>query len=456
MKYTLLLCMLLFYSCTYSDNFYQQAQEAFDYIARDEFEKAFSQLSGLLIRAPHSVFINYNMAYLLRYLDQPQEAIFYYRKALEYCKEHDIICQAHLGLAKSLLSVGNFSQGWHEFEWRYVDPGNYKKNTVYNTKPKDFTDKKVFIRAEWGLGDSMQWIRFIKLIKKQKPKKIFVQAFKPLIPLFSRCEYIDQVIEKGMEPEEFDISVPLMSLPYIFDITLENIPTDIPYLQADEHLITYWREYLASDTNLRVGLCWCSKPIAHLEDHKYTKRSIPLNQFAPLAEIDGVSFYSLQKVYGEKEVHDLPEHFIVHTFGPDFDERHGAFMDTAAVIENLDLVITADTSIVHLAGALGKPVWVLLPFCAEWRWLKHRTDTPWYPTIMRLFRSTNIQKWEPVIAQVKEELTHVARLKQLRKAPYNHAAYFTYMHELEQTHQTEKLVELYHDITIHEPQNIMI
>jgi len=454
MKHFLLALTLLFSSCTYSNDFHQCAQEIFNHIAHDEFETARSLLSDLLVQVPQSIFINYNMAYLLRYLDRSQEAIIYYRKTLEWCHDISIIAQAHLGLAKSLLSIGNFSEGWREFEWRYVDPDNVIRNKVYNTQPKDFKDKIVFIRAEWGLGDSMQWIRFIKLIKEQKPKKILVQTFKPLIPLFSRCDYIDQIIEKGMEPKQFDIQIPLMSLPYIFNITLDTLPTDIPYLQADEDLVTYWREYLKSDTNLRIGLCWHSKPIAHLEDHKYTKRSIPLNLFAPLAEVEGISFYSLQKVYGEKELDNLPEGFIVHSFGPDFDERHGAFMDTAAVIENLDLVITADTSIVHLAGALGKPVWVLLPFCAEWRWLKHRTDTPWYPTI-RLFRSTKIQQWKPVIKEVKKELAHLVHLKQLHEASYDHAAYFAYAHELKQTHQTEKLAELYHDITIHEPHNIL-
>ena len=260
--------------------------------------------------------------------------------------------------------------------------------------------------CEWGLGDMMQFIRYARLIKSYGAT-ITVQTFKPLIPLFKLCPFLDDIISFDDYQPFATIRIPMLSLPMIFDTTLQTIPTDIPYLQADKQLTQQWQQTLANDKNFKIGICWHAKPI-YLEDHKHTRRSIPLTDFIPLSFVPGISFYNLQKIHGTDELNDLPYYFKVHDFGDALDTQNGNFMDSAALIKNLDLVISADTSIVHLAGALGVPTWVALPYTAEWRWLQNRSDTPWYPTV-QLFRQTIPGDWSTVIQEIKDKLQATVR-----------------------------------------------
>ena len=194
--------------------------------------------------------------------------------------------------------------------------------------------------------------------------------------------------------------------------TTADIPAKIPYIYADNVLTKEWKEKLSGDNNVKVGLCWTgvtSLGENYILDYTKVKRSIPLKKLAPLADSGNVSFYSLQI---SEDLNTGSDRFIIHDFGLDFDKRHGAFMDTAAVMKNLDVVITTDTSIVHLAGALGIKTWLLLPFSAEWRWLIDRVDSPWYPTA-RLFRQPKIGDWDSVVQDVKNELKKVAKHKKV-------------------------------------------
>ncbi|MDR3550798.1 MAG: glycosyltransferase family 9 protein, partial [Candidatus Babeliales bacterium] len=272
--------------------------------------------------------------------------------------------------------------------------------------------KRVLIRAEWGLGDMIQFMRYAKILK-HAGATVILQAFDPLLQLFKRCDFLDGVIGQHDSIPPVDIHIPLLSLPLICGTILETIPADIPYIFADPILIDYWHEKLKSDENLKVGICWHSKPI-YIEDHMFTRRSIALEEFIPLA-LEHVSFYSLQKEFGTDEIQKIASSpLAVATFDDDFDVSHGRFSDTAAVIMNMDLVITADTSIVHVAGALGKQVWVLLPYAAEWRWLPshpkyaHSSSTPWYPN-MRLFRQTTPGDWTAVIHEVRQALIKLVK-----------------------------------------------
>jgi len=361
----------------------------------------------LTINPKHSIAL-YNMAFLLSRLNCHEQALEYYKR--------DIACRPdngvnRLGLAKSYLAIGNFEKGWPAFEYRFFNTKKYHDSFGHHLLvPNDFAGKRVLLHAEWGLGDTMQFVRYAKLIKNYGGT-VILQTFKPLVKLLSRCDYIETIIDTSEFAPPVDLHVPLLSLPMIFKTRLETIPTDIPYIEADPDLVTYWQEQLASDNNFKIGICWHAKPI-FLEDYTTTRRSIPLRYFAPLAHCKKVTLYSLQKIYGLKELEELNEldKFALHTFDDNFDNINGRFMDTAAVIKNCDLIITADTSIVHLAGALGAPVWVILPYTAEWRWLHDRTDSPWYAN-MRLFRQKEPGNWQQVMQEVVTALQEKLRDK---------------------------------------------
>jgi hypothetical protein len=188
--------------------------------------------------------------------------------------------------------------------------------------------------------------------------------------------------------------VPLLSLPGIFDATLETIPAEVPYLHADSRKVACWRDRLAGE-DLKVGLVWAGRP-GHKNDRN---RSCALELFSPLAKIPGMKLYGLQKGEAAAQVEGLSKEIVVTNLGEEFED----FTDTAGAIENMDLVISVDTSVAHLVGAMGKPVWVLLPFAPDWRWLLDREDSPWYPT-MRLFRQRKQGDWDDVFRRVAEEL----------------------------------------------------
>jgi hypothetical protein len=316
--------------------------------------------------------------------------------------------KTHLAISQAYLALGNYNEGWYHYEWRWLIP------QAFNKKFKDFmmsnqslAEKKIFLIGEHGLGDTIQFIRYAQHLKKQGAT-IIVAAQKPLMQLLSLCPYIDQVIPQGLEPLNSDEQAMLMSLPWILGEKLTNIPATIPYLRADPTLIQLWATKIAYDKNLKIGICWQAD--VHKDSNNSTvqldaqKKSIPLAYLATLAKIPKISLYSLQKVNGLEQLNATPDAQHIKIFTDDFDESQGRFMDTAALICNLDLIITIDTSIAHLAGALGKPVLLLLPYNADWRWLTNDVcDTPWYPT-MQLFRQSAPNNWTGVINQVEKKV----------------------------------------------------
>jgi len=340
----------------------------------------------------------HNIGHVYRLLGQPIKSIKAYEKALSIDPENEY---TNFGLSKAYLAAGKFKKGWKKFEYRYKDIKKFKQKKI---DPKNLNGKTVVILSEWGLGDTMQFIRYAKLIKSNGAT-VICESPKPLIPLFSQCKYIDRVVPRGCQQlPPHDIKIPILSLPLIFNTTVETIPAPIPYLYAKPELIKFWKNKIKNDKNFKVGICWQSKPGIFLEEQPRTKRSICLEKFAPLSKIDGVSFYSLQQVNGLNQLHNLPQEFEVIHFDGNFDKSNGRFMDTAAIIKNLDLIISVDTSIVHLAGALGKEVWILIPHTAEWRWMFKRNDSPWYPK-SRLFRQSKPGDWKSVIENIKNNLS---------------------------------------------------
>jgi hypothetical protein len=213
----------------------------------------------------------------------------------------------------------------------------------------------------------------------------------------------------------FDVHAPLVSLPAILHTTQQTVPADIPYLFADPQLVEQWRQKLAPDKNFKVGICWQGNPnySTHFLRVAVAAKSCSAAKFAPLAYVPGVTLYSLQRETGvEQLARGIP--FPLVTFGPEFDRDNGRFMDTAALMQNLDLIITIDTSIAHLAAGLGKPVWILIPNPPDWRWMRDRTDSPWYPN-MRLFRQTTALDWDSVIQTVADQLRYYIELQGLSR-----------------------------------------
>ena len=310
---------------------------------------------------------------------------------------------AHYNRGLVLLMRGEFEEGWKEYGWRFKSAEIYGDIGCRNTdipqwdgSPLD--GRTVLVMSEQGVGDHIQFVRYIPLIKASGGRVIY-ECSRSLIRLFENFKGIDVLSESPYDPpggERPDVCISLLSLPAVFGTTIDTIPADIPYLSVDQYAAGQWKHRIKSDA-FKVGLVWAGNP-AHRNDRN---RSCRLRDFEPLLGIRGIEFFSLQKgvtCMDEDKASTASLHLA------DTAEYLGDFYDTAAVIENLDLVISVDTAVAHLAGALGKPVWTLLPFVPDWRWMLRREDTPWYPT-MRLFRQERHGDWGSVMKKIVSELT---------------------------------------------------
>jgi Flp pilus assembly protein TadD len=319
---------------------------------------------------------------------------------------------AHLNRAVTWLRMGRFELGWHEFEWRRLcDAYRMAPLPAPLWDGSPLSDRCLLLHCEQGLGDTIQFMRYAPLVK-QRCGSLIVQCQPGLAPLLSRCPGIDRLIVRGDALPEYHVQSPLMSLPDTLGTTLATIPADVPYLFADAALAETWRQRLAEHAGFKVGIGWQGNP-KYVADRL---RSIPLRHFAPLARVPGVKLFGLQKGAGWDQIATVPTDCAVVDFGPDFDSANGTFMDTAAVMRNLDLVITSDTAIAHLAGALGVPVWVALGHSCDWRWLEEREDSPWYPT-MRLFRQARLGDWDELFKRIAVELAAVVAGQRSALAP---------------------------------------
>jgi hypothetical protein len=303
-------------------------------------------------------------------------------------------------LALAWLLMGNFEQGWREYEWRWKcedwPPAMASlAPPFWDGSPVE--GKTILLHPEQGLGDILQFIRYAALAK-QRGANVLVGCPRQLYKLLRGCRGIDQLILDVPLPA-FHAHAPLLSLPKIFGTTLATVPATVPYLFADAELTAHWRQELNRFAAFKIGISWQGNP-------KYRGdafRSIPLVNFEPLARLVGVRLFSLQKGPGIEQLGTVANRFPVTDLGTNLDEAAGAFTDTAAIMKNLDLVVTSDTALAHLAGALGVPVWVGLPKVANWRWLLDREDSPWYPT-MRLFRQEEHGNWQQVFERMASEV----------------------------------------------------
>jgi len=296
------------------------------------------------------------------------------------------------------LSLGDFETGWKEYEWRWKLSGNAMPPF---TQPlwdgSSLAGRTIFLHAEQGLGDTLQFVRYATLLKRSGAR-VILRCPKSLFSLLKDFNGADVVIDRGT-PARFDVHAPLMSLPGICRTRLDNIPAEVPYLSADAALVATWRRELSHIDGFRVGIAWQGTP----SNDKDKPRSTSLSRFAPLALIPGVRLINLQKGLGSEQIAAERARISLVDFGERLDAQ-AAFIDTAALMMNLDLVITVDTAIAHLAGALGVPVWIPLSFSPDWRWMQVRRDSPWYPAA-RLFRQPAMGDYETVFAEMAAALT---------------------------------------------------
>ncbi|HYV39949.1 MAG TPA: tetratricopeptide repeat protein [Gemmataceae bacterium] len=345
---------------------------------------------------PDHVDAHYNLAIGLAKHGHFDEAKVHYDQALRYKPDY---AEAHWNRAVLVLLQGDFVHGWPGYEWRWMQAG--VKPRLFSQPLWDGSDlrgKTILLHAEQGFGDTIQFVRYAPLVKA-RGGRVIVECQPRLTRLLASAAGIDQLVPLGPPLPKFNVQAPLLSLPGIFQTTLATIPADVPYLQADAGLVEHWAKKLSSVQGFKVGIAWQGSPTFRDDG----QRSLPLAKFERLAQIDGVRLISLQKGPGAEHLTTVADKFPVVDLGPDFDEAHGGFMDTAAVMKNLDLVISSDTAVPHLAGSLGVPVWIGMQYVPDWRWLLKREDSPWYPT-MRLFRQTRYGQWDDVFERLAEAL----------------------------------------------------
>jgi tetratricopeptide (TPR) repeat protein len=354
---------------------------------------------------PVDAHANSNLANAFRNLGRFDEALASYARALELNDEY---ATAHCSRAMLRLMLGDFENGWPEYEWRWKTRQALKRDfSAPRWDGNPLGTKTILLYDEQGFGDTFQFVRFASLVKEQNPAAtVILECQRPLVGALAGCLGVDQIIPRGEALPSINFQTPLLTLPAILGTSLRTIPASVPYLSADPALVTVWRERLRLPTGLRIGINWHGRP----GTQGFSRRNLPLRHFALLAAVPGVHLVSLQIGEGREQLPvAINGGLCIADLGDDFDTIRGPFVDTAAVMLNLDLIISSDTSIPHLAGALGVPVWVALPLIADWRWLLDRQDSPWYPT-MRLFRQEVAGDWQHVIADMAAELHQLVKL----------------------------------------------
>jgi len=362
--------------------------------ALDRLDEALASADRALALDPGAIEALTNRAGALQELRRFDEALGSYDRAVALAPDN---IDAQINRALLLLLTGDLAHGWPAYEWRRK-LASWDASTFAQPEwsGEDIAGKRLLLHAEQGFGDTIQFARYAALAAARGAAVILaVQA--SLAPLFGALPGIT-VVAKGDPLPPFDLQCPLLSLPRLFGTTLATIPGGVPYVAAPPDRIAAWAPRLPRD-GLRVGLAWSGHP-ANTKDHE---RSIPFAQLAPLLGVAGTRFVSLQKDVRAADADALAQSGNIVDLRADLRD----FADTAAIVAQLDLVITVDTAVAHLAGAMGKPVWMLLPRTPDFRWLIDRDTSPWYPSA-RLFRKAGMERWDAVIARVAAQLAGLA------------------------------------------------
>jgi tetratricopeptide (TPR) repeat protein len=363
--------------------------------ALDSYDRA------LAVQVGRAEVVN-NRGATLHEMNRHDEALLDYERAAALQPD---FADARYNGALCRLALGDYHRGWQEHEWRW-------QSTVLKHAKRSFPQplwlgadqiegKSILLHDEQGLGDTIQFCRYAPLVS-ERGARVVLQVQKPLLELM-RSLHGDITVGVRDDPlPHVDLHCPLLSLPLAFATEVQTIPSLLPYLSANPAKVRFWRERLGAQSKPRVGVAWAGNPRKELPgaSHIDAQRSLVFAQLAPLLHLNGCQFYSLQK--GDDAVQQMRAHPLRQAM-TDWTDELFDFADTAALIENLDLVISVDTSVAHLAGALGKPVWLLNRYNTCWRWLLDREDSPWYPTL-RQFRQDASRGWDPVIGRVAAAL----------------------------------------------------
>lgn len=362
------------------------------------FAEAEASMRRALLLQPNYAEAYFNLGFLYYVQQRPASLIEEcYQKAIALAPD---LAQAHVNLSHCLLRRGAFAAGWAEQEWRWrwkEFPSPRRNFTQPQWKGEPVEGARILLHAEQGFGDTIQFLRYVPMVAR-RGARIILEVHPELRSLVARSADGIEVISRGDRLPEFDWQCPLLSLPLVFGTELESIPAVIPYLRADMEAPSWLQKERATD--LHIGLVWAGGAINVID----RERSLSIAALGALWQVKGVSFYSLQRGPVSPEAESSP--FPFAGIGP----QTGDFAATAAAVSHLDLIVSVDTSVAHLAGALGKPVWILLPVRSDWRWLIDRNDSPWYPTA-RLFRQEVEGEWGAVIASVAAELSRLVEVK---------------------------------------------
>ena len=355
-------------------------------------DEAAAICEGILAAQPDKIEVLNNLGDIYQALARLDEARVCFEKVLTLAPDHP---EGHHNLAVLLLLAGDFEQGWKHYEWRWLakefpsERRNFPE-PLWTGEPLD--GKTILLYVEQGLGDALQFVRYAPLVKA-RGGRVIVECPKVLKRLFETAPGVEQVIARGDDLPHFDVQCPFLSLPGLLSPNEGAIPLDIPYLSVTAKDKETWSKLLAEDAGFKIGLVWAGSP-THTNDRE---RSVPLSRFAPLSKISGCSLYNLQIGDAASQLQDIDWPMR------DLTAEIGDYADTAALVTALDLVITVDTSVAHVAGALGKDVWVLLPYAPDWRWQMERTDSPWYPS-MTLYRQPERRDWDSVFEALENDL----------------------------------------------------
>ncbi len=364
------------------------------------FEDELASYERALQLSPDTVDALHNRGVALYQLGRSADALASFDRALALSGDRP---HARFDRSLVLLLRGDLAEGFAEYRHRTEPKSPHILDLVARTPAwtgEPLAGRHIVIHAEQGLGDTIQFVRYLPMVAATGAEVTFL--VKPsLHRLLQPLATVAGIAERQDPNRPADVQCALMDLPAAFATRLDTIPASIPYLAAEPALIARWRERIGT-AGFRIGIVWQGNPTAQLDPG----RSIPLAEFAPLSQVANARLISLQKSHGLDQLDQLPPGMHVETPGPDVDAGPDAFIDTAAIMMSLDLIVTSDTAIAHLAGSLGRPVWLALRHVPDWRWMIDRQDSPWYPT-MRLYRQSVRGQWHDVFARIASDLRHL-------------------------------------------------
>ena len=382
-------------------------------------DAALDSVEHALRLKPDFVEAHLNRGCILYDRREPEAAAASFTEAL---RVSPCCARAYRNRAHARLLAGDLPDAWADNEWRWNAPDGADRERRDLARPlwlgqESLAGRTILLHAEQGFGDTLQFCRYVTLIA-QLGARVVLEVPQPLVSLLASLAGVTQMVSRGDPLPAFDYHCPLLSLPLAFKTTLSTIPAQVPYLSVARDKVRYWQKRLADSRKLKVGLVWSGGFRANRPDlwGVNRRRNIPLARLA-LPRDPHIEFYSLQK--GRAAQAELAELVSSQWHGPqliDFTCQLQDFSDTAALVENLDLVISVDTATAHLAGALGKPVWIMNRFAACWRWLLERRDSPWYPTA-RLYRQPRPGDWDTVVEQLSADLAELAITRRVRPSP---------------------------------------